>query len=235
MSPSRGPESSPVLSQRAYEQVRQMVLDGALPRDKRISETKLGKELGYSRTPVREAIQRLAREGLLVQRPSSGTYILQPQLREIKDIYEVRLAVETMAASNAAKKRSEKCAKQLLSCVARMRRAIHSFRKSQKPVMQGKELAQYHAADEQFHQLILEAADNAFAQSIIMQGHVKQFIFGHQSHHRNLHHLAWLWLKHAQLARAIQRQDAALARRCMNRLIKASMRDALSQAKSKKA
>jgi DNA-binding GntR family transcriptional regulator len=233
MPPGRRPESNPVLSDLAYEQVRQMVLTGVVPRDKRISETKLGKELGYSRTPVREAIQRLAREGLLIQRPSSGTYIVKPEQREIKDIYEVRLALETMAASHAAKRMSDKHINQLNHCVEKMIRAIRTFRKTGKDVLQGKELTQYHAADEKFHQLILQAAGNKFAQSIISQGHVKQFIFGHQSHHRNLHHLAWLWLKHAQLARAIAKHDANDARRRMNRLIKASMRDALSQAKSK--
>ena len=230
MPQTRPMESKDAFSQQAYEQIRRMVIEGLLPGTRRISETKLGKALGFSRTPVREAIQRLSREGLLVQRPSSGTYIVQPQKREVQDIYEVRLALESMAASKAAKLMRDQQITQMNQCIEKMKRAIHAFRKSGHDVLQGTQLSRYHAADQKFHALILKSAGNRFAQSIVSQSHVKQLIFGQQSHHRNLHHLAWLWLKHAQLARAITQRNAAEARRRMNRLIKASMRDALAQA-----
>lgn len=229
MPATQSDETKDALSDHAYEQIRRMVMEGVLPRTRRISETKLGNELGISRTPVREAIQRLAREGLLVQRPSSGTYIVQPKRREVQEIYEVRLALETMAVSKAARLMTDKQIAKLNQCVEKMKQAITAFRKTRQDVITGNLLSRYHAADQTFHNLILTSANNRFAHSIVTQGHVKQFIFGQQSHHRNLHHLAWMWLKHAQLARAITRRDPSDARRCMNRLIKTSMHDALKQ------
>jgi len=222
-------DSKDTLSKQAYLKIRQMVMDRAFPSDKRISETRLGRELGISRTPVREAIQQLSREGLLVQRPSSGTYVVQTQASEVHDIYEVRLALETMAVSKAAKRMKPQDIRQLKGYVQEMNQVIFAFRASGESVIKGILLSQFHQADKAFHNLILQVAGNSFAQAIVSQGHVKQHVFGQQSHHRDLHHLAWVWLLHARIARAIGRRDSKAARHAMAKHIRTSMRDALAQ------
>jgi DNA-binding GntR family transcriptional regulator len=217
------------LSDQAYHRIRQMVLEQAFPKDKRISETRLGCELGISRTPVREAIQRLAQEGLLVQRPSSGTYVVEPKSHDVHDIYEVRLALESMAAAKATKRIKPRDIRQLKQHVEDMNRVIHTFRQTGLPVLKDELLLQFHMADKAFHDLILKAAGNSFARSIVSQGHVKQYVFGLDSHHRDLHHLSWVWLMHARIARAIAQRDARAARHWMAKHIRSSMKDALEQ------
>lgn len=226
-SPPTESGSKNALSQKAYLHIRQMVMEQAFPSDKRISETRLGRELGISRTPVRQAIQQLAREGLLIQRPSSGTYVVQAQASEIHDIYEVRLALETMAVRKATKRIKPRDIRQLNLHVQEMNQTLHAFRDRGDAILQGDLLQKFHQADKAFHDLILKAANNNFAQAIVSQGHVKQHVFGQKSHHRDLHHLAWVWLMHARIARAIKNRDAKAARHYMTRHIRMSMRDAL--------
>ena len=221
--------SSGALSDKAYQSIRQMVLEYAIPRGKRISEMKLGQQLGISRTPVREAIQRLAREGLLVTRPSSGTYVVEPASHEVHDIYEVRLAIESMTAAKAARRMKPADIRQMQKYVKQMRNAIHAFRKTGDSVITGKLLLDFHTADQAFHDLILQVSGNDFAKTIVSQAHVRQYVFGQQSHHRDLHHLSQVLLFHTRIARAIAKRDARRSKQMMAKHTRQSMNDALVQ------
>jgi len=71
--------------------------------DQPLSELPLASLLGMSRTPVREALKRLESEGILASYGKRGTFINIPTLKEIKDIYEVRIVLEPQASRWAAK------------------------------------------------------------------------------------------------------------------------------------
>lgn len=82
----------------AYSRIKELIADGALVPNEAVSERSLAEQLGLGRTPVREALKGLAREGLLDVVPMRGTFLRQPSIDDVREIYEVRLAIEGMAA-----------------------------------------------------------------------------------------------------------------------------------------
>lgn len=87
----------PPISQGAYNQLRQDIVHGVLRPNEVLIEGELSERLGISRTPVRECLQRLAADGLIVMRRRRW-YVYEHTLDEIREIYEVRAAQEGYAA-----------------------------------------------------------------------------------------------------------------------------------------
>lgn len=216
------------LSQRAYEHIQQKLLDESISAGMRISETKLAQELGISRTPVREAIRRLQSEGLLYQVPSSGTFLAQPDRSQLIEAYEVREALECMAVVKATRRMTPKERTELQLLCKKMHAAAVAMRDAKAEVLDGEPLRQFLTADLAFHLLLLRAAGNQLAMKIVADSHVRNRVFGYRSHRRGLHHVAWVWLIHARIARAVLRRDPQAARAWMKRHIRASLRDALA-------
>jgi len=81
------------------EQLRERILDGSFAPGEQISEVQLAARLGMSRGPVREAVQRLAQEGLLVSHRNRGVFVVELDIGDIEDVYRGRRAVEKEAAS----------------------------------------------------------------------------------------------------------------------------------------
>lgn len=89
-----------------YLRLRQDVLDGAFPAGTLLQETALTSRYGVSRTPIREALARLEHDGLL-ERAVRGYRVRAGTAEDVLDIYEARIALETVAAAGAAARRSE--------------------------------------------------------------------------------------------------------------------------------
>lgn len=81
-----------------------MVLEGQLMPGERLNEVVLAERLGISRGPLREAIQRLASEGLLSVVPHKGSYVRTLSAAELRDLYELRIAIETYAVRLAVRR-----------------------------------------------------------------------------------------------------------------------------------
>lgn len=81
----------------------ELVENGELQVNARLSERALAERMGLSRTPVREALQELALEGIVTLNPSRGAFINAINIDELRDLYEVRLSLETVATYRAAK------------------------------------------------------------------------------------------------------------------------------------
>jgi DNA-binding GntR family transcriptional regulator len=81
------------------DQLRERILDGSFAPGEQISEVQLAARLGMSRGPVREAVQRLAQEGLLVSHRNRGVFVVDLDVSDIDDVYRGRRAVEKEAAS----------------------------------------------------------------------------------------------------------------------------------------
>jgi DNA-binding GntR family transcriptional regulator len=90
------------LCQKAYARIREMIATGALDPASPLSERRLAEALGIGRTPVREAIKALARDGLLTVTPMRGTFMRSLSLADLREIHEVRQAIEGAAAFLAA-------------------------------------------------------------------------------------------------------------------------------------
>jgi DNA-binding GntR family transcriptional regulator len=98
----------PVVSQlereRAYDSLIRLLLGGGFGPGQPLSERGLAKQLGIGRTPVREALRDLERCGLVEVLPARGTFVKRPSLADLQEIYEIRYALEGMAAFSAAKR-----------------------------------------------------------------------------------------------------------------------------------
>ena len=82
---------------RVYEELRQMAADFAFMPDQRINESELSKQLGASRTPLREALNQLVAEGFLTFQNNRGFFCRSLTPKYIQDLYEARVAVESEA------------------------------------------------------------------------------------------------------------------------------------------
>ena len=92
------PAERPRLADHAYEEIRRNILDGHFPMGQRLLEVDLSRQLGMSRAPLRESIRRLVEEGLLEERPQKGVYVRQITPSSIVDMYNARMALESLAA-----------------------------------------------------------------------------------------------------------------------------------------
>ncbi|WP_066585420.1 GntR family transcriptional regulator [Cellulomonas timonensis] len=83
-----------------YERLRDEILGGRVPVRERLTEPKLGKAFGVSRTPVREALARLLADGL-VERTDYGYAVVVPSLADLRDLYELRITLELRGIARA--------------------------------------------------------------------------------------------------------------------------------------
>lgn len=90
-------------SDRAYEALREDILEWRLPPGAALGEVEQSERLGVSRTPLREALARLVSDGLAVQQRGRGTVVSPVSLDNLEDLFEMRRALETTAASAAAR------------------------------------------------------------------------------------------------------------------------------------
>lgn len=90
-----------------FEAIREAIIQGKLEPGERLMEIQLAEELGVSRTPVREAIRKLELEGFVVMIPRKGAYVAGISLHDITDVFEVRAALESLAAGLAAERITE--------------------------------------------------------------------------------------------------------------------------------
>lgn len=87
-----------------FETLREAIIQGNLEPGERLMEIQLAEEMGVSRTPVREAIRKLELEGFVVMVPRKGAYVAGISVKDIADVFEVRAALEGLAASLAAER-----------------------------------------------------------------------------------------------------------------------------------
>jgi DNA-binding GntR family transcriptional regulator len=131
---------------RVYEELRERIATGALPRGARLRQEALAADLGVSRTPLREALRRLASEGVVVLEPNRGARVADVGHEDMMAAYEARLLLEPGAARLAAGRRER-------ASVAHMRTAIAEHRRTRTQ-------AGLFAANRAFHLALVEAAGN---------------------------------------------------------------------------
>ncbi|TFD31175.1 GntR family transcriptional regulator [Cryobacterium cryoconiti] len=103
--PTAGSTAPVRASERAYRQLRGEILDGLLAPGTVLLEVEQSARIGVSRTPLRAAIARLIADGLVAGRPGRGFMVTEMSLDSIRELYEVRRALEEHAARIAAERR----------------------------------------------------------------------------------------------------------------------------------
>ncbi|MCP4272397.1 MAG: GntR family transcriptional regulator [Gammaproteobacteria bacterium] len=165
------------LRQDAYKLIRAKFLSGELKAGTALSENKLSKELGMSRTPIREAIRQMEMEGIIDYAPRFGAVVRTPDAEELNNMYGVREALEIYAAIQACDSVSPKEIRQLNEYYETMQHIIENFKDSDKEFIDGEELDAFLQADLDFHRVLVSAADNEHLSKIINEQRVLIRVF----------------------------------------------------------
>jgi DNA-binding GntR family transcriptional regulator len=144
----REPQRS--LSEIAYEQIRQKIVTLTLSPGAVVDETELQAELGLGRTPIREALKRLALERLIHIIPRRGIFVTPINITDLQHLYEVRINLECLAVELAAQ-RGTAVHWQEMACVLETISTLDHVSPEQLITV-----------DEACHQIIYKAADNQF-------------------------------------------------------------------------
>ena len=97
-----GAPRAPSQAERVYAGLREQLLRGDLPVGRRLVELQLAAEFETSRTPVREALRRLEGDGHIVRDPGGGLSPSAPSVKSMRELYEVRVAIEELVARRAS-------------------------------------------------------------------------------------------------------------------------------------
>lgn len=135
------------IRKKVYKYLRDRILKEGFAAGERLVETSIAKEIGTSRTPVREALHTLEREGLIESRPRIGYVTKRVSVEEVKEICEIRYVIETLAAKWAINKARNKLIHDL----------ANNIRESEKRLRQGKAI-DFVDFDGQFHEIIAKCA-----------------------------------------------------------------------------
>lgn len=144
------------LPQRIADQVAQAIIEGQLPSDHRLSEVDLAKAFGTSRTPVREALQRLEGDGLVDRQPRKGARVRPLSAKQAKDVYVCRAQLYGFAARLATAHLTVDDLDQLDQLVDRMIQAAEA-----------NDPTEYFRLNIKFHSILAQAGDNEVLLSLM--------------------------------------------------------------------
>jgi|GEM_PF-89962 len=195
------------MADRAYKQIEELIVTLQLAPGAVLSEQALAQRLDFGRTPIREALQRLAREGLVVILARRGILVSEINLRTQLRLLEVRRVVERLMARVACE-RALPADRQAFASIA------EGMRKAAK---QNDDMA-FMRLDRAFNLLVSQTAHNEFATRSmgLMHGLSRRFWYQHYKEVADLPLSAKL---HADVAEAIARQDGGEAAKASDRLL----------------
>ena len=136
------------------DNLRQAIVSGQFPAGMRLMELQLAEEMGVSRTPVREAIRKMELEGLVVMIPRRGAYVADISIKDINEVYEIRTALDVLAAGLAAERIDE---------IREMKELLDA----DKPLVVAKDYPKIIENDTAFHDVIYKASRNKRCMNII--------------------------------------------------------------------
>lgn len=195
-------ERSKSLKEQAYEKIKEAILEGGETVAGH-SESQLAKVLHISRTPVREALLLLVKEGLVKLLPQQGVLVLQLTQDGLEEVFDLRAALETLSVEKLAKTISPDDLKRLKDLLARQRQAANL-----------KNRVEFMDADEEFHLLIPELARLHKTREIIKNLRDQIRLAGYRAlaHPGRMREVV---REHEKLIVAMSRHDSAGAKRAI--------------------
>lgn len=219
--------SSESLGEQAYKHIHGKLLAGELPAGHVLSEHSLAREIGISRTPVREAIRRLEQEGVLEQVPRYGTIVRRPERRDLEELFQLREALEPYAVAQVAGKLSAEDLTMLARLCDELQVIAGAVKKAGRAEVDAALMRRLLSADLGFHMVLLRASGNRRLMKIIADSRVLTRIFGTPRQEHDLTIIEETYRFHSQILKAVERGDGEKARQLMAEHIHASMCEAL--------
>ena len=194
-----------------YQSLRQAILDSTIPPSERLKVEDLAEKLGVSLTPVRHAVQQLATEGLVEIKPRSGTFVTQLSAQNVEETFEIRRALECLAAETAV----DKITRQDLR---RLRELLKSLRK---PVRSDRDRAAHDQDNCEFHRILIRASGNERLAEMyeMLNAHLKIARI-HAPREDWLSRLDEEQAEHEEIADALERKDADAAKQGLTKHIR---------------
>ena len=203
------------LADRVFEKLENDIIFGVYPRGEILTELKLVEQLGVSRTPIREAIRKLELEGFVVMVPRRGTYVADISLKDIAQVFEIRSALEELAAGLAA----ERITPDELEYLERILVEINEY-------IDNDEFDKIVDADVRFHDVLYHASRNQRLVDILNNLREQMLRFRSISMHYP-GRLAATWEEHRQMVENIADHNSAMARKVAKKHMENSERTLL--------
>jgi DNA-binding GntR family transcriptional regulator len=195
------------LRERVHEVLKNNILTGVLPPNTRVIEEKLAAEIGTSRTPVREAMQKLEKEGLVYKLLRGGRAINALTMEDVEEVFGIRCILEGYAAFLATSRATNDDI-----------RSLETIVKREEEYLKDRDADQLMALNTEFHEHLYRAARSAKLYSIIndLRDHICRFramIFSHTE-------MAEIWTKdHSDMISLMKAKRAAQVEKLMRKHI----------------
>jgi DNA-binding GntR family transcriptional regulator len=150
--------SSPVNT--AHQFIRKRILSGEFAPGDALAAKHLAELIGVSRTPVRDALRQLETEGLIEISPRQEARVKKAGIQDLRDIWELRIALETHAATLAAQRHSEEDVERLEDLLSAMQQSIDAINSAANEDEKWQFHQQLAQSDIRFHLAIMEASRN---------------------------------------------------------------------------
>lgn len=203
------------ISGKVYDELTSRIRNFHLLPGVRISDEEVARELGVSRTPVREALNRLAEQGLVKMRPNKGFWVSTFSKKEVEDLYILRDVLERLAVALTIKNLNGKRERKLRANLEKYHKLIRV-----------KNLAGFNDADEEFHDLIAQFSENTALYQTLKNLSGKIRIIRRYDHLRPTS-FQETYEEHKQILEQMVAGDSIKARRAMSRHIINSMKTVL--------
>ena len=177
-------------SDRAYEEIRRRLLEGDYAPGVRLSESDLSEVCGVSRTPVREALRRLALEYFVRIEPNRGTFVIDWSREDIADMFEMRSMLEGLAARKAASKATTQQIQQMTDIIRKIDDLVN--------VPEENMMSSFLLLNRKFHDVVFSASESPrltevisrfVEQAVVVRTAAKftpEDIFRSNQHHKEL-------------------------------------------------
>ncbi|MDI6600379.1 MAG: GntR family transcriptional regulator [Thermoanaerobacteraceae bacterium] len=196
-----------------FEYMKESIISGEFKPGERLMEVQLASKLGVSRTPIREAIRKLELEGLVIMVPRKGAYVSDLSQKDILEVFEVRTALEGLAASLAAERMSNEELHMLTNIMEKFRECVD--KSDENGIIE---------ADTEFHNLIFQTTRNDRLIQINnnLQEQLKRFRIRYLETYKRPNKLI---PEHEKIVEAIKKRTPETARKAAERHLESAQED----------
>jgi DNA-binding GntR family transcriptional regulator len=219
----------PSIRDKAYALIQRKIVSGELEAGSAVSELALAKELGSSRTPIREALGQLIAEGLLEQ-SSRGALVVELSRQDIVDLYELREALESYAIGKAARhKPREADVERLQKLVDEILVLKEELDRSGKAALDPHQMHRFMGSDLAFHAFLMRLAANARIIRVVNETRllIRIFAMRHRGHASG--ELERIYRQHNELLKAVAGGEPERAMGLIAEHIQNSQRERLDE------
>jgi DNA-binding GntR family transcriptional regulator len=202
----------PKISDEVYKALKARIVSRQFSLGERLNLARLEKQMGISRTPLKEALNRLALEGLVEIQPRKGTFVVNPTPDEIAESFDVRRVLEVYAVELAVQRVTE-------SQLEQMRDLVKALRRLTEAENWERVFLEYMPLDYSLHKLILEIAGNRRLLEIWEQVNVHAEM-GRIRYGRSREEAKLAQKEHEEILQAFEARDITVLRQIISHHIK---------------